>query len=522
MARLTLWLATLAFCVLPGWGQAQRQALFLDRSGSMKPYYENGLIQAIVQPLDSATTGSGSLAVYAFSTDVSPQRTLAQIETMPFGSFTFLDKVIDACERQRLPLAWIVTDNIEDTGAAGNTERFYARLRSDSVRRITVFPVLAPRGKPGLVVYALLFDPAADALYNGMLQGFAARGAGVLHTDPLRMKPVDRDTVEVTTQSLAPLTRRGGPKVYDTGVPLRESVEVRFRSKFDHIRIVDSTLRVPPSAPRFQPDSLLVPERGAIAITPDRIRSLGPGDETAQVYRLTVDLGSVHLKNSPAAWWQAAWSKPNEEAELDARFVIDVPQENFRLSPKFLTDYSAATIDVARETGKVYALDHLLSSVNSQHVLIQVDSPLFFKISYPSWPAILFLALFALAAGLLILLVVFGRRLLPVRHRAWTVAATGRGGNELDARIEAAQVIVAGEAIGRIERNRLFALPPARFDKQPDGFALQPGAQVHVRTRRNELDLTFNEAHDAAGNRQPAAAVSTSTAASPRGPIKRR
>ena len=510
MARLASALAGLLLCAaLPTAAGAQAriqagaqagagQAIFVDRSGSMRPYFESGLIGSIVRPLDLAANAHGGVTEFAFSTDVSRVRSLEQINTMPFGEFTYLDKVIDACERQHTPIGWIVTDNIEDTGAAGNTERFYRKLRGDEVRRVTVFPVLAQPGRPGLVVYALLFDSAANDLYDGMLAGFAEAGKGVIRTNPLRMKPVDRDTIEVTSRSLAPLTRRGGPKVYEAGAPIRDSVEVRFKSKFDHIQIVDSALRVLGAAPAFQPDSLLVPERREVHLTPDRIRSLGPGDETTQVYLLTVDLGKLQLKSSPAAWWKAAWGKPGEEAQLDLKFQIEVPQQNFRLSPRFLNEFSAPTIEGARATGKVYAIDRLLSNVNGGNTRIEVDSPLYFKVNYPAWPAVLWIMLFVGAVAVALGMVVFGRRLLPTRTRHWSVRAEAAGGYALDARIDGDRVLVEGENIARIEKNHLLPVHPTRLEGGAIRVPLAPGTRVHATTRRNDMDLVFDESREQA------------------------
>lgn len=394
------------------------QAVFLDDSGSMRPYYAGGLMRSIADPLAAAIDSGSSMQLYAFSTEVSPARSLQAIENAPFGNYTFLDKVIDRCRDRHVAIAWIVTDNIEDTGAAGNTERFYGRLRSDAVRRVTVFPVRAPAGEPGLVVYALLFDSGAGPLYESTLGRFVANGTGVLRTDPLLMKPVNQDTIEVTSRDLAPLTRRGGPKVYETGVPVRAQAEVRFRSRLDHIEIVDSALRILDAKPSFGPDSLLEPTRRELAITPDRIRDLGPGRETAQKYRLTADLGGLQLKHSPAVWWHAAWRHPEEEAELPLTFAIDVPRQNFRLRRSFLDQWSAPTLAEARASGKVYALDRLLASINAGDTHIQVTSPLFFRVRYPDWPAVLWIVLFALAAALLLGIVLATRRWLRRRTRA--------------------------------------------------------------------------------------------------------
>ena len=390
----------------------------------MKPYYASGLLGNIATPLStSISTGNSTLQLYAFSTEVTPARSLEAIAAAPFGNYTFLDKVIDHSQAHRIAIAWIVTDNIEDTGEAGNTGRFYAKLRSDAVHRVTVFPVHAAPGHPGLVVYALLFDTTATTLYNSTLGSFLTNGSNVLRTEPLLMKPVNQDTVEVTSRDLAPLTRRGGPKIYDTGTPIHAQAEVRFRSRLDHIEIVDSSLHILDAQPAFNPESLLEPTQRQLSVTPNRIHDLGPGRETAQIYHLDADLGEIKLKPTPRAWWLAAWSHPEEEAELPLTFAIDVPQQNFRLRPQFLTQWSAPTVADARATGKVYALDRLLAAINAGDTHIQVTSPLFFRVRYPDTPAILWISLFALAAATLIAAALLTRKLLLRKTQAAPTAA---------------------------------------------------------------------------------------------------
>ncbi len=491
---------------------APPQAIFIDRSGSMKGYYASGLVDSIVAPLNQTVGAHGKLEEYAFSTEVSAARSLAEIRQMPFGNLTFLDRVIDASERKHLQIAWIVTDNIEDTGEAGDTQRFYERLRGDDVARVTVFPVLSRAGEPGLIVYALLFDPAAGRVYEDTLSGFEQGGAGVLRTEPLRMKPVNRDTVEVTSHSLTPLTRRGRPKEYETGTPIRESAEVRFKSALDHILIVDSTLHVLQAAPTFEPGSLLVPERRVIAVTPNRVSALGPGSETAQVYQLSVDIGRVTLKNSPAAWWKAAWGKSDEEAQLDLTFQIDVPHQNFRLTPKFLTQYSAATVQEARSSGKVYALDSLMSQVNAGDTRITLHSPVFFRVKYPAWPAFLWLFLLALIAASLAGIAVLLRRLLLARKVDWSVTAKARGGYALEANVEGDRVIVEGEAVGRIERNRLYPLGSATLEGGRDNVPIEPGVPIAAGLRSGACELVFTEKSESSSGASAAgAAVSSGT-----------
>ncbi len=498
----------LLFSALLAQGQTaplgEKQALFLDDSGSMRPYYSSGLLHDIAGPLSASITAGSNLQLYSFSTAVLPARNLEAIQSAPFGQYTFLDKVIDACRSGGIDIGWIVTDNIEDTGEAGNTERFYRKLRSDTVRRVTVFPVRSSPGRPGLVIYALLFTDKAAPLYDSTLERFVSEGHGILRTEPLLMKPINQDTVEVTSRDLAPLTRRGGHKIYDTGTPVREAAEVRFRSRLDHIEIVDSSLHILDAKPSFGPESLLVPSERQLSITPDRIRDLGPGRETAQVYHLTANLGELALKPSPLAWWRAAWGHPEEEAELPLTFAIDVPQGNFRLRRPFLDQWSAPTVADARATGKVYALDNLLASINAGDTHIQVTAPLFFRVRYPTWPALLWIALFALALAVLLGLLLASRRLLFRRTPKWAVRAVTPEGQALTATLEKSHITVEGRQVARLEGIDLVPIAPARLAAGQPRIAVVPHQPVRLVHRTQLIDLFFVPASEAAGPTPPA------------------
>ena len=92
---------------------AATQALFLDDSGSMHPYYTSGLVRDITEPLAASINAGSPVQLFAFSTDVFPARSLGAIASAPFGQYTFLDKVIDQCHNRHIDIGWIVTDNID-------------------------------------------------------------------------------------------------------------------------------------------------------------------------------------------------------------------------------------------------------------------------------------------------------------------------------------------------------------------------------------------------------------------------
>ena len=224
-----------------------KSAVLIDRSGSMRPYYRDNVVRQLSDTLlEALRAQSEDVAVYAFSERAQRVKGLEDLEQLPFGNSTLLDKALDRAVQDGVEVVWMITDNIQDapgSADAGDTEQFYKKLRTDAVEKVTIFPLRQPAGRPGLVIYALLKKDGDSDLYERELAGFHSRAAGVLRTDALRMKPLDRDTVGISWVR-ANVNPRTSLIIYDTGKPVRELIEVKVKSKFDHIEITDSSIEV--------------------------------------------------------------------------------------------------------------------------------------------------------------------------------------------------------------------------------------------------------------------------------------
>ncbi|MCX6922557.1 MAG: hypothetical protein NT154_04980, partial [Verrucomicrobia bacterium] len=290
-AFIFLFLATASFAA------QEKHAVLLDRSGSMKSYYDIQVIQDSARAIQEVLQTHGNVDLFGFSTEVKGARNLADIGQLPFGQSTYLDRALDYAITRQYAIVWMITDNVQDqpgAAEAGNTEIFYRRLRSNAVKRVVIFPLLQAPGRAGLVIYALLLGDS-DQEYEKEIAEFVRHANGLLMTEPLRMKPLDRDTIEVrlvrSTQA-----QPGRKRVaYDAGQPISEQMEIRFKSKFEHLEIADAKIEVLKASPGFQKGSLLSSDKREIAITPDKI-TIGAGDETQQIYRVSIDLGVVRLR----------------------------------------------------------------------------------------------------------------------------------------------------------------------------------------------------------------------------------
>jgi hypothetical protein len=450
------------------------------------------LIVDLGRSLVKTIQDDGQPTLFAFGTSVAPIAQISNIEALPFGESTYLDKVLDRAASDKLQIVWMVTDNVEDTpGApeAGNTEVFYRRLRGEAVQRVTIFPVRQAPGRGGIVVYALLMDEAVREAYDREISNFGSRIGQALHTEPLRMKPLDRDTVEISFLRAGGPT--GGTKVYSTGQAVQEHIEIRFKSRFDHLEIAGGSIKVVENAAKFDSQSLLVPERRAIAITPRVVQRLGAGDETEQVYIVDVDLGKIALKKDLASLWKAAFGKSSEEALLNLQFLIEVPQKNFHLRKQFLQQYHAGSLAEAKASGKVYAVDQLPSLMSDLVTEIRVNSPVVFRVQYPWWPALVWILLAAAAVALIVLIIRVIPGLIPSHSRPWSVHAETEAKTALDSSCENGTITVQRDVVGSIVNNAFQPAAGVSLEDRAVSAALRHGLRLKLTTSRRAFYLVF-------------------------------
>jgi len=494
MGRVVGWAGALVLAAAPGFCQT---ALLMDHSGSVRPYYDSGLFAALGQEVAAAAGETGAVQIFGFDASARLVPSLdALMKDRKLGANTFLDRAVQEAINRHCEIAWMITDNIQDDPhdpEAGNTAAFYAILRGDAVRRVVVLPLLQPAGQSGIAIYAMLLSDSADGAFETQIRTISGRLRGHYQVEALRMKPLNRDTVDVQIQGMS-----GGqqPPTFDEGKDLTVSVEVRFKSRFEHLKIVDSHIQPVRVTPEFAPESLLQAERREITVKPDRVTALDPRGETAQVYRVDVNLGRVRLKKDLKSLFQAAWGgKSVETVSLKVPLVIEVPQRNFRFRDSFIDQYHAPSIVAAKLSGKVYALETLPVLLSDAQTNVTTEIPVSFKVKYPWYPVIitlgLILLMLAAAAGMVWAILRLAGSLKPTKK--WSVTATSEYGQPLAATIrEDHALLVEGDLAGQIQGNSFVPTAGAEFI-DCDG-RIAPGTPMAMKIGRRTAVLKFSEA----------------------------
>jgi hypothetical protein len=475
--------------------RGQGQLLLLDRSGSMKPYYQSGLIAELGKTLNSVMQSQkpNSISIGAFNDHVELVPGIGDISV---SGPTYLDVAVDYAMNHGYSVVWLITDNIMHRSGEeeGRTTVFYERLKREAVERVVIFPLKQEPGKghAGIMVYALLLSSSANDVFKAETAEFARLTPS---TVLLPMKPLDRDTIEtIFTEPPASAMK----PTYTDGSVIQEQMEVRFRSKFDHLRIVDADITNPRVAPEFSQNSLLNFEKDQVTINPTKITELGPRGETIQRYTVSVDLGKIRLKRDPVSLWRAALRNPNEEISLDLAFSIKVPKEKFQFTEEFLDKYSASTTEKAKAEGKIYELNDLPLLVAENRTSIDVPHKPKVHVSYPWWLVFVFPGLPALAGVIIITGGVFGWRAATKAMRkksAWTVdVSEPTGANGIVQRGHV--TVVVGKATNRLGRIQGASFITATGVAPKGAHAVKDGGTVKLVFRRTNYTLRFRSTED--------------------------
>lgn len=467
----------------------QGQLLLLDRSGSMQSYYQSGLIAELGHRIEGVmqTRKVTPIRIGAFNNRVE---IFSDVSKVTVGGSTYLDAAVDYSIDNHYSLLWLVTDNIMHHSGEeeGQTGAFYDRLKTDAVARVVIFPLKQEEGKghAGIIVYALLLSEDAADSFKAETEEFARLTS---NTVLLPMKPLDRETIETIFVE----NRSRKIPTYTDGSVVKEDLEIRFKSKFDHLKIVDADITSPRVAPEFSKNSLLNFEKDQVTITPTKIAELGPRGETIQDYKVSVDLGRIKLKHDLPSLFRAALRDPNEEISLDLAFSIQVPKEKFQFTDDFLRNYSADTTEKAKAEGKIFALGELPLLVAENKTSIDVPHKPKIHVQYPAWLFLIFPGIpIAVLAGAILAGVYVWRRLkrLANQQPRWTIEV--RVPPQAKGRLKGSWVVVSvGDKQNRLGQLKGTKFVPGAGVTPKEQQTIKEDLPVNLKMRKQDFSLIF-------------------------------
>ncbi|MCX6844569.1 MAG: hypothetical protein NTX53_20080 [candidate division WOR-3 bacterium] len=440
---------------------AARQVVLVDRSGSMRPYYQSGTARSLVRMLVDGASESGKPDLVMFSTSTLP---VSGVDAPGFdyekdaGSFTKIDIAVEYAFRSKYDIAWLLTDNIQHYPGSQEgafLDRFYDYLRGDSCRGVVVFPVPQPPGLQGLTVYALLLGQGETSTFDRAVADLENRTkGGPYSTSGLKIKPLDQNTIAIEYPQGQPK-----PKQYSLGQNIKDSIPIVFRSLFKHIGLTNAAVTCEPPPPgQLASGKVLKIEKASYSVVPTRVDTLRPGERTGQVYMCSYDLGRLALKGGVGPFLKAATGASHESLGATLPVRLELSRQNLNLSRDFLDRYNANSADEARRTGRIYGVSQLPVQMSmpvvkcSTAVSVPVDG------TCGPWPAVILIVILAVLVAIVVLL---ARYLAPLlRRRGWKGVPifSVQNGVQKQCRIvgDTGQVLLGDEALGTVDARGVF------------------------------------------------------------------
>ena len=141
---------------------------------------------------------------------------------------------------------------------------------------------------------------------------------------------------------------------------------------------------------------------------------------------------------------------------------------------------------------------------------VQVTSPVVFRVRYPSYPTFIWMAIFALAALIIIgVFVGLKRGVGVVTRKSWDVEAMTQARVSLDGSVEKnGNVLVQRDLVGRVEHDNFVPAAGARIVQPPGAqVRLSDGQEVTVEVSRRLVVLRFKAKRSATATTTPSAAI---------------
>ncbi len=435
--------------------------VLIDRSGSMKDHYKETpdhsppLVRELAESMIVAASAYQKPEIAVFDSTVVPLASLDDADKFKaIGQNTLLTSALTTALHGHRHV-WLVTDNVQDVGGDEDMSNFYALLRSPQITSIHIFPVLESSNlhQQGVLVYAIStadHDENFDREVAAFDTALASRPRlSELHVKDLLMKPLGENAIQEKAEE------DSTPLQFHEGEPLVLTTSVRIGPRFPYLYFESSPVTGADSSDGgdtqnnpFRDSPCLIAEKNVASVNPNKVRT-----DNADVYKVNIDFGHVHLKRSLGCIWSAAFVTSQVSKQIETHLTIRVPKENFRFTPAFIEEFTADTEQAAKDTGKIAGLRPLPGELADAQTVIPISVPISVVILYPSWPGLLLITLGILFIAAIIG-IIFAAKNLAKGKGGVTVQL--EGGPVLQARVKDHTLYVENRAIGQVDDRSQF------------------------------------------------------------------
>lgn len=407
--------------------QAGDSLVVIDKSGSMRGFYETGALEKVYtgirEELRKSTLFS-NVRLFGFSKNgLVPYKQFNHIKP---GSHTLIDKALTDGFALKPDVILMITDNIQDPDGISQTSditKFYSLLKKEIVEWVFIFPLKMPfngwvydigdwEGKRAALLYAILLkkpnvSQSQSEKWEEEFRHLVSRIETVVHSKRIRCKPLEKGVImtlkELKNQNIKiDFTTSGINVKFRSFTPKpRFSLKLILKSAYENISVIEGIIigiKKLENKGLFKDINL---EDSKVDVVPGYIKNLGPL-KTADNYQVNIGLDKLNLDTNFFSLMKMPF---HEEGIISGqlKLQINIPKHKLQLPKEIIEKYGTRKRD---DPGRIFGLNQLVPVlVESADVVIDQERKFNIIMPYPGWAIFVFFGF--CAALILIALLVY-------------------------------------------------------------------------------------------------------------------
>ena len=416
----------LVFLVM-GWCLWASQSLILiDKSGSMKGFFNSGSLENVYNGVNLTLSASAFPGTQLFGFASGGLQEENKFNKMEAGGYTVIYQAFQQALDKQPDLIIIITDNIPFTSAEDeehDISKFYSLLKGEIVEWVFIIPLQmdfdgkifpadkkkAPfswKGQRASILYAILLKKENLTVQErqkreeDFLKTVTAV-EGAVQSHRIRCKPLEKGVVFSVKKlkkigKFINITTEGIKVNYESfNASPRFGLKLRIASKYSNIAVREAKLEGVVlgnlKASGFFKE--IAKKDVRIAIVPNRA-DLEPG-QVDERFSIEVNLKKLDYDNNIFSLLKMPFS---DDGEIDGslRVQVRIPRGNLQLLPSIIQQYGSQNIDDPKGIFKLNELVPMLAQ--GEEIEINKNIKFNIKMPYPGWAIFVFFGLLALVA----------------------------------------------------------------------------------------------------------------------------
>ncbi|UCH94781.1 MAG: hypothetical protein JSV88_31600 [Candidatus Aminicenantes bacterium] len=398
-------------------GKAGESLVVIDKSGSMRGFYETGSLKKIYNDIREELKKSWlSSNVRLFGFSIKGLVPYKRLEDIIPGSHTLIDKALKDGFALKPDVILIITDNIQDPDGISQTSditKFYSLLKKEIVEWVFIFPLKMPfngwvynignwKKERAALLYAILLKNPNDSQSQRdkreeEFKKLASQIEKVVHSSRIRCKPLEKGVIMTLKKPgkqniKINFTTAGVDVKFKSFTPKpRFSLKLILKSAYENISVIEGIIigiKKLENKGLFKDINL---EDSKVDVVPGYIKNLEPS-KTADNYLVTIELDKLKLDKNLFSLMKMPF---HEEGIISCqlKLQINIPKHKLQLPKEIIDKYGTSRRD---DPERICGLNQLVPVlVETDDVVINQEKEFNIIIPYPGWAIFVLLGFFA-------------------------------------------------------------------------------------------------------------------------------